>query len=99
MVLKFKGKTNSDGIYIRWIAFRLPNEEIVLISRTITEYVIENDGSFDMKWKGCHEVVGQKHNYRISPVLLKDAKIADVMLTDNAPDRYSISIDEFRAES
>ena len=97
MVLRFKGKTNSDGIYIRWIAFRLPNEEVILMSRTITEYVIEN-GSFEMKWKGCHEIVGHKHNYRISPVLLKDAKIADILPSNNAPDRYKISIDEFKVE-
>ena len=98
MVLRFKGKTNSDGVYIRWVAFRLPNEEIVLISRTTTEYVIEN-GNFDMRWKGCHEIIGQKHNYRISSALLKNAKIVDISFTENAPKGYRLFIDEFSSES
>lgn len=97
MTISFKGKTNGDGIYIRWIMFRLPNGEVTLISRTITEYVID-DGCFDMIWKGCHEVVGQKHNYRINKALLADAEIADIMFTDNAPKGYSLEINQFKPD-
>lgn len=98
MTLIFKGKTNDDRIWVKYLEFRLPNGEIVCIGRNVTEYVIDS-GYFEMKWRGCYEAIGTQHNYRIPSTLVQNAELVSADLYDDAPDGYEILFDKIKADS
>lgn len=98
MKLIFRVKTNDEFVLVDGITFKLPNDEEITIGRNITEYVYEK-GYLDMAWKGCYEFVGQKHNYRLSPIMFANAEIVNVLRKEEAPPWYEFDILQFKAES
>ena len=94
--LGFKGKTNSEFIYVNYITFEFKDGRQVNIDRNRTEYVIDN-GGFEMIWKGIYIWDGKKHDYKLDTKLFDGAKIVHIDIDDEAPSNYGIDISYWKA--
>lgn len=96
MKARFKGRTNASAIYVKELHLRTKEGDLVVLSRNITEYVIDN-GYFDMTWKACYIEGAKGHDFSILASMFKDAEIVEIVLNENAPRKYDIWIDSWVA--
>lgn len=99
MILKMKGRTNRFEQYVKDITFRMNDGSLISLNRNRTEYVIDH-GCFDMVWRGIFTYSNNKyrqgdHDFTLQAKWFKDAKIEDVVFTDEAPRGYEFIIESW----
>lgn len=93
MTIEFKGKTNSEDVYINTARFALPDGRELTIDRLETYWSAKN-GNLDMEWRCCHIWDESGENYNI-PDDFANAKLLDVEIEDEAPTDYTVEITEW----
>ena len=101
MILKMKGSTNQQEQYVKDISFKLLDNSVIVLTRNITEYVIDG-GRFEMVWKGVHTYTNNKYrklesDFVIQTKWFRGAEIIDISFTDEAPKGYEFIVESWMA--
>lgn len=88
--ISFTGTTNcSEQPYVNTATFRDTHGNYLTIDRDITEYTINDDGTFTMEWCYCYVWDGENADYDVPDL---DAFIS-IEIEDDAPDDYQLEVD------
>lgn len=106
MNLYFTGKISSKIIMINTAIFKNKNTgDYITIDRDVTEYTINDDGSYNMVWVHCYVWDSDKSDYFIDSdnhheapnhnLNINDFYFDHFEIEDDAPEDYKITVDKW----